>query len=335
MRRRSDYENDMFRPTITDRAIEQLLSGIPTDNEELNGLVPFVEMLRAQGMHTPSDAAIDLLAAEAAAIVSARRSTQVAEPESRSKPALRRLRPQIAAALATVLVITGMTGVAVAADDAAPGDALYGLDRALEVIGIGDGRVEERLEEAGALIADGHSQRALEHATVALDEAAVDGEDVTDLLEAKAAITDATSIISSSEEDNAAIVQVNVALLLQYIKENLGKDIGTDGREFGQGVAELAKNISRSDETVEPADDTVSPPEEVDEKPENPGPPEVVPANPGGNGNDNDNGNDNGNSNSNGNGNGNSNGNDNGNDNGNGPPEGSPSETAPGRGNRP
>jgi len=322
----------MIGAVRTDREIEQLLSGVPADGGEFDALVPFVDALRAQGVRTPSDAAIHHLAAEAAAIA---RSGLTRAPGSnvRFLSSLPRLRPQFAAALATIVFLAGMTGVAAAADGAAPGDTLYGLDRALERIGIGDRGVEERLEEAAQLVADGDPEAALEHASEAIDEAAEAGQDMAAVSEARDAIADASAtVVSSSANGNAAIVQENVATLLRYIRENLGKDVGEDGQEFGQSVSELARNIATSDETGEadePKGNTGIPPEEVGEELRDPGPPTVVPDGPGGNGNGDGNGNGNGN------GDGNE-GNGNGSDgNGNGPPEGSPSDTAPGRGNHP
>jgi hypothetical protein len=297
----------------TDREIEQLLSGVPADGGEFDALVPFVDTLRAQGMRTPSDAAIDRFAAEAAAIARAGLMTRATESNVRSLSSLPRLRPQLAAALATIVLLAGMTGVAAAADGAAPGDALYGLDRALEKIGVGDSGAEERLEEAAQLVADGDPGRALEHATEAFDEAAEAGQNIAGVDQARGAIADAAvRVLSSAEDGNAAIVKENVAILLRYIRENLGKDVGADGREFGQGVSELARNIATSDESDASEGNTGISPEDVGGEQRDPGPPTIVPDGPGGNGN--------------------GDGNDGGN--GNGLPEGSPSDTAPGRGNR-
>lgn len=326
MSRFSDYRYEMTGTVRTDREIEQLLSGVPADGGEFDALVPFVDALRAQAVPTPSDAAIDRFAAEAAAIARAGLMTRATVSNVRFLSSLPRLRPQLAAALATIVLLAGMTGVAAAADGAAPGDALYAVDRALEKLGIGDRGADERLEEAAQLVADGDPERALEHAAETFDEAAAAGQDMAAVNEARDAIADATvRVLSSAEDGSAAIVQENVAILLRYIRENLGKDVGADGREFGQGVSELARNIATSDETGEtdePEGNTGISPEDVGEEQRDPGPPEGVPDGPGGNGNGDSNGNGNGDSNGTGN-----------QDNGNGPPEGSPSDTAPGRGN--
>lgn len=67
---------------------------------------------------------------------------------------MERLRPRATAFAATAAVVLSLSGVAWAADGASPGDWYYGLDRALEVIGIGAGGAEERLLEAAANSAD-------------------------------------------------------------------------------------------------------------------------------------------------------------------------------------
>lgn len=57
-----------------------------------------------------------------------------------------------------------------AADGAAPGDALYGIDRTLEAIGIGDGGLDKRLDEFSVLLERGDEEEAFEF----LDEVIAD-----------------------------------------------------------------------------------------------------------------------------------------------------------------
>ena len=52
-------------------------------------------------------------------------------------------------------IVLSFGGVAYGANGPVPGDTLYGLDAALENVGIGGGGLEERLSEAGELIDDG------------------------------------------------------------------------------------------------------------------------------------------------------------------------------------
>ena len=62
------------------------------------------------------------------------------------------LSTKLAAMVAAAVVAAGsVTGVGFAADGAAPGDALYGLDCAMERVGLGDGGVQERVQEAAKL----------------------------------------------------------------------------------------------------------------------------------------------------------------------------------------
>jgi len=67
-----------------------------------------------------------------------------------------RLVSRVAMAVAALVVLVMLPGgMAYAANGAKPGDLLYGLDRALEAIGIGDGGADERLAESLALVASG------------------------------------------------------------------------------------------------------------------------------------------------------------------------------------
>ena len=65
-----------------------------------------------------------------------------------------RLKHRAVALAATMATVMGLSGVALAVDGATPGDWYYGLDTALEAIGIGAGGAEERLLEAAANRAD-------------------------------------------------------------------------------------------------------------------------------------------------------------------------------------
>ncbi len=77
------------------------------------------------------------------------------------------LRRRIVAVLAaSATFISGNIGMAMAADQASPGDLLYGLDRAYEkigeLIGLGGDHTDERLDEASELASDGREQEALD-----------------------------------------------------------------------------------------------------------------------------------------------------------------------------
>jgi hypothetical protein len=327
----------MFSTKYSDRDVDLLLSGETPQSDDLAELAEFVEIIRAQGAPGPSEAAVARFAAKAAQYARQSPSPITGGQVPARRPALARLRPQVALTLVALFMLSG---VAVAADAAVPGSTLYPIDRALENVGIGNGRSAERLEEAGALIADGRVEAALAHATEALDESDLD--DPAGVEQAKAAMIAASERLSSSPDagEVPGAELRNVSALLSYLEANLGEEEGRGGREFGQGVADLARLISmekRGESPVVdpgPADDETA--DEVG------GGPAVSPANDGrppadppgqsdadreqtGNGNgvsgNGDQGNDNG-------------GRDNG-SRGNGPPDESPSITAPGRPDRP
>lgn len=296
----------MFTRKFSDHDIEQLICGLPTENRRLAELTPFIDLIRASGSHIPSETTAASVAVDAAKIARATHAEQVlAQSVGARRPVLSRLQPQIAVALVAVFVLAGMTGVALAADGAAPGDALYGVDRALERIGIGAGRNDERLAEASQLVANGQARSALELAAEALDQPEETGEDVTDIEAARTALEAAAAQLVAAEDDteNSTIVQENVATLLRFLSANVEKGVGLDGKEFGQGVAALARDISTSDEdaTGEQTQGNSSNNDDAG------GPPVSTPGN--GNGNDPPDET--------------------------GPPDDSPSETAPGRGNKP
>ena len=217
--------------------------------------------------------------------------------------------------------------MALAANGAAPGDALYGLDRALERVGIGSGSTNERLDEAVVIAAQGRSGEAVDHAIEALSRNSGDSAAV-----AIGALTVASeNLVHIQDTAHAAsTANIRVSALLTYIAENIGKDVGTDGREFGQGVAQLARDIGEGDGPTGAQDPAVAP-APGQGQPNNPA------AGAGNEGSNDGTGPGNGNSNGNGPVNENSQGNPtgNGNSQGSGPPEESPSVTAPGQENDP
>ena len=163
------------------------------------------------------------------------------------------------AAAAGVASVAALGGLAYAADGAAPGAVLYGIDRAFEAIGIGNGGEHERLEEAVALAEHGDPALGLEHA------AGVTGDP-----EAHAALIQAAERLMVREQNQVGEqtqARLQVAELLQYMAQNAG-DVD------GPTVAGLARSIGG--DPVGPPDDVPSgPPDEVPV-----GPPDGVPAGP-------------------------------------------------------
>ncbi|MGH3666808.1 MAG: hypothetical protein ACRDU7_00860 [Acidimicrobiia bacterium] len=152
--------------------------------------------------------------------------------------------------------MSGTAGAALAADGAVPGDALYGLDRAFERVGIGSGSTGERLDEAVVMTAQGRSDEAVEHAIEALSEHSGDSSAV-----ALSALNAASENLVHIQDPTQAASTANlrVSALLTYIAENISSGEGTDGREFGQGVAQLARDIGGGDDPNGAQDPSVAP----------------------------------------------------------------------------
>lgn len=338
MRRRSDYRFEMLSATVSEQEIERLLTGSPAGNGPLSDLAPFVEEMRSyEAAYLPSDQLVERVAAEAATLALAGSATGVTG--TRPSPLSRRrwpaLSPRVAMATLSVVMLVGMTGVAAAADSATPGDPLYGLDRAMEQIGIGAGGAAERLDEADQLLTEGKTLQALEHAAEAVDGDAA----------ANTALDIAIDGLETLTDQNAASVREKVGDLLDFMSENIGKDKGVDGRDFGQGIAEIARGIAPASESGDPVPTDRPAPvnQNRPDEGEQPGSGNQgtgngspdPPGNGGSPGNESSSNGSNPGTGSNQGGTADPPGQSGASGNGGGPPSGSPSETAPGRGNRP
>jgi hypothetical protein len=184
-----------------------------------------------------------------------------------------KLVPKLAiGALAFFALITMSSGFAYAANGASPGDLLYGIDRALEVVGIGDGGAGERLAEAQALVAGGQLDDNLTTTTDAPDDAADVGS---------AAIAEAATRLADGQtgpDDETA-----VETLLTYINEHKGGDIdgqevarlahmiGTDSGDSGNAPGHDPDGPGNSENAPGHQDDTtsVAPDQQTDEGPGN------------------------------------------------------------------
>jgi len=200
------------RPISSSEA-ERLLNA-ESVNSGFEELVSLVATLRAMPP-PPADRALYEGVAIAAAVTA--RSAE-ARPAALAPTPGRgvRLRHRLATGAATMTLVLGSsTGVAIAADGAAPGDSLYGLDRALESVAIGNGGAAERLEEATELVAAGHLAAGLQHAadTLAADHA---GGAIRAAALRVASTADADTPTSGTE------VQTAIGAVLAYLSENLG-----------------------------------------------------------------------------------------------------------------
>lgn len=243
----------MLKTRLSDHDVELLLCGKSPENKALTPLAPMLSAFHKVTWPAPAEEAVAKLASEAASI--ARSVTSGVAPKS-SRPALRIrfLAPAVKRGLATgmagVLLVSGLAGVAVASDDAAPGDFLYGIDRALESIGVGAGGASERISEAWALFESGHVADAVSHATQAVD--VLGSADPTSQLSIETAnradaLRSAAAKVGFGDDDSAsAEVRAAVSAMLNEIAAGL-KDPAFEGGILGQSIAEVARLIGGND----------------------------------------------------------------------------------------
>jgi hypothetical protein len=271
----------MDKNRTTDAEIEGLFAGSPSPGD-LNPLADLFTALRTGPAGELDDQSVTRIVAVAASVsLGVAATPPTAAPtgsQTRGQSLLHGLRRRVAAvAMAATVFVGGTTGLALAADGAKPGDALYGIDRALESVGIGAGAEQERLNEATALIDAGEFVNGLQHAAETLDERT--GGDANSV----AALREAAERVRAADSDRSAATRERVAGLLTYLSENVGN---VDGRE----VAELAQQIGgpagqpnaatppgQIDRPDPPAQGPSDPPGRSNDKP---GPPDHVPTEP-------------------------------------------------------
>ncbi len=165
--------------------------------------------------------------------------------------------PRVAiAGVALVVFVTVSSGSAYAADGAKPGDWMYGLDRAFEVIGVGGGAASERLAEVEALVAAGAITEGLVHASEVLDGIPASGE-------ANAALAAAIARLNNGTDGVDLLIAAQVGGLIEYLKMAMDTDAGVDGQYVADMVREFgAPPVDAPGLTVDPGPpvDTPGPP---------------------------------------------------------------------------
>ncbi len=222
----SGYVTDMGSSSKSDQILEAALAGGKPSGSDTGVVADLVDCLRNEvaAMGPPPNSETHIMAASAA--VRETGSSAAASSGFAMRP--RRLRRRLAVIVASMMALLLATaGVGLAADDAMPGDPLYGLDRALENFGVGDGMAKERLTEAAGLFESGQVGLALGHAAVSVATLPEQAEGKT----AQEALDDAAALLDDNER-----APEEVGELLSDLADNYGTG-------DGEGVAAIAKQI--------------------------------------------------------------------------------------------
>ena len=151
MSKLSDFRNRRTLSQHTDEEIELILTG-GAAHEDLADIASFLANIRDDVVAAPTPAEVDRFARRAASIArSAVAPTRTATRPGRDRISLTALRTHSATAVA-IVALAVFSALGLTANAAVPGDLLYGLDLAMEKVGIGNGSLQERLSEATVLI---------------------------------------------------------------------------------------------------------------------------------------------------------------------------------------
>lgn len=216
-----DYFSDMPEFVINDNDAEQLLQRDPDVHPHLDELATALEALNPDHLDFDVDSRAGRFSLRASALVR----------EGSPKAAggfLTRLVPRFGPVLVAVLVLAGATGLATTANASVPGDFLYGLDQAMEKVGVYNGGIDERLAEAEVLAERGETSEALDHLANSLPE---------DAGPASEALLRAAERLSTS---GSSFVHPSLSEMLEWMATT-----DAEGREFGQGVAERARELGQ------------------------------------------------------------------------------------------
>lgn len=218
---------------ISDADVEAMLAGRRPADPELGVLSDAVDGIRRTYVTEMDDAHVVGLSGRLAAVAAA--APLDGGPVGASRPSSSGTRRRGAIALALAGLGAVAFGGAAMADEAAPGDFLYGLDRALEVVGINNGGAQERLAEVQALLADDEVEQALDTSVEAVED--MDGMDDDEAEELAGILHAAESVLNEGSEQSLERREQVAAMLTFMTQTEL------TGREFGQAVSQHARGI--------------------------------------------------------------------------------------------
>lgn len=276
----SDFDvndTDMAPRSLTPQDVELVLGREVPEQDNLARFASVLNSLHHTRATIPTDEAVAAFSTRAAEIVRANRIHSFGTQAPTKPPTQAILRKRLVGAVGATVLLTGMTGVAVAADAAAPGDPLYGLDRAMESVGVGDGGSPERLAEAQSLVEGGQLTAAIAHAARAVD--ANSGTDkqgfspeAAEAVEALRSAAERADLADGEGDDPK--VNDSIAGILNQIAAML--DSGElQPSEIGARISELAREIGRGG-----PDENANSSTEPDPGNESPGPPAETPVGP-------------------------------------------------------
>jgi hypothetical protein len=247
MSRSGDYNDEMAE----EHARDELLDLLPASSVTVDPLSPvaeFLMQLKALGV-TPLDADVSARHLTMLRDEAANHPVGVPVAQGSAGPLVHRrwlaygslISGFAARVLIGTLAFTAIgTGTAFAADAAVPGDILYGLDRALERVGINDGGAFERIQEARTLVVNGHHERAVAAVEKAVEDIAAGVETgAAGALEQAAGQIAAVRESEGSGYQDTQIFRDQVSGLLMTIEEELESDT-VDGSR----IAETARLFS-------------------------------------------------------------------------------------------
>ncbi|MCI0678920.1 MAG: hypothetical protein L0Z63_07740 [Actinobacteria bacterium] len=235
-----------------DTEVEEVFAALPREDPALRRLKSLLSGLSEGVNRIPSPERVESFASVAARISAD--TAGVGDRVANSPLRSRRMSRRLVLPLVTLLLLSAMTGVGVAANGALPGEALYGVDLALERAGLGAGGVEERLDEAAAMANRGDSETALLHAANAVAEGLSDHEETETVLQGlQTALLQLNDLPGGQRE---VTIRLRVAEMLQWMLDNTTL-IGDDSQPgaFGRGVADIARQLHPDPEDEDGNDD--------------------------------------------------------------------------------
>ncbi|NYI40912.1 hypothetical protein [Demequina lutea] len=241
---------------LTDRDIEAVFAGSTMREPEL---VAIQELFSSMRETLVVDPPADHVSAFAAVLAQAAID---APPMAKAKASNSWRKRLVAIGVAVGISAFGVAGAAVA-NEAAPGDTLYGVDKALESVGILDGGTSERLQESQVLASRGDVNGAVALTAKALD---ADGQH-------EAAVALERAVVAVKSQSSGGDVRAQVSSMLAWMSQQ------KRGADFGAQVSEHAKEIASAN-----AHSKANPPAEPGSKanpPAEPGSKANPPAEPG------------------------------------------------------